>query len=50
MKFCGRGRLSTFTAGVFLLILFVLLNPWVKQVPVPALVGVMIMVSTGTFS
>ncbi|CAN5504176.1 SulP family inorganic anion transporter [soil metagenome] len=46
----GRARLSTFTAGVALLILLVLFNPWVKQIPMPALVAVMIMVSIGTFS
>lgn len=50
IKSGGRGRLSTFTAGVFLLVLLVLLNPWVKQIPMPALVSVMIMVSIGTFS
>jgi SulP family sulfate permease len=46
----GRGRLSTFVAGVFLLILLVVLNPWVKQIPMPSLVAVMIMVSISTFS
>ncbi|ARU15392.1 SulP family inorganic anion transporter [Croceicoccus marinus] len=46
----GRGRLSTFTAGAFLLIMLSLLGPWVGQVPMPALVAVMIMVSIGTFS
>jgi SulP family sulfate permease len=46
----GRGRLSSFTAGVVLLILLVAFNPWVKQIPMPALVSVMIMVSIGTFS
>ena len=50
VKSGGRGRLSTFTAGVFLLILLVALNPWAKQIPMPALVAVMIMVSIGTFS
>ncbi|MEP6670079.1 MAG: SulP family inorganic anion transporter [Chthoniobacter sp.] len=50
VKSGGRGRLSTFTAGIFLLVLLVVLNPWVKQVPMPALVAVMIMVSIGTFS
>ena len=50
VKSGGRGRLSTLVAGVFLLILLVLLNPWVKQIPMPALVAVMIMVSIGTFS
>lgn len=50
VKSGGRGRLSTFAAGVFLLILLVVLGPWVKQIPMPALVAVMIMVSIGTFS
>ena len=50
IKSGGRGRLSTFVAGVFLLILLVLLGPWVKQIPMAALVSVMIMVSIGTFS
>jgi len=46
----GRGRLSTFTAGAVLLLLLTLLGPWVGQIPMPALVAVMIMVSIGTFS
>ena len=46
----GRGRLSTFTAGAVLLILLAVLGPIVGQVPMPALVAVMIMVSIGTFS
>lgn len=50
VKSGGRGRLSTFVAGVFLLILLVVLGPWVKQIPMPALVAVMIMVCIGTFS
>ena len=50
VKSGGRGRLSTLVAGVFLLILIVVLGPWVKQIPMPALVAVMIMVSIGTFS
>jgi SulP family sulfate permease len=50
VKSGGRGRLSSATAGVFLLVLLVALNPWVKQIPMPALVAVMIMVSIGTFS
>lgn len=50
VKSGGRGRLSTLVAGVFLMILLVLLNPYVKQIPMPALVAVMIMVSIGTFS
>jgi SulP family sulfate permease len=46
----GRGRLSTFTAGAFLLFLLAALGPFVGQIPMPALVAVMIMVSIGTFS
>jgi sulfate permease, SulP family len=46
----GRGRLSTFVAGAFLLFLLAVLGPYVGQVPMPALVAVMIMVSIGTFS
>lgn len=46
----GRRRLSTFVAGAFLLFLLAVLGPWVGQVPMPALVAVMIMVSIGTFS
>ena len=50
VKSGGRGRLSTFCAGIFLLFLCVMLGPWVKQIPMPALVAIMIMVSIGTFS
>jgi SulP family sulfate permease len=46
----GRGRLSTFTAGAFLLFLLAALGPFVGRIPMPALVAVMIMVSIGTFS
>jgi len=46
----GRGRLSTFSAGAFLLFLLAVLGPYVGQVPMPALVAVMIMVSISTFS
>ncbi|MGK0360922.1 MAG: SulP family sulfate permease [Bradymonadia bacterium] len=46
----GRGRLSTFCAGVFLLVMIVFLGDWVKQIPMAALVAIMIMVSIGTFS
>jgi SulP family sulfate permease len=50
VKSGGRGRLSTFAAGVFLLIMVVFLGQWVKQIPMAALVAVMVMVSIGTFS
>jgi len=46
----GRGRLSSLTAGVTLLVLLAALGSWVEQVPMPALVAIMIMVSIGTFS
>ena len=49
VKYGGRGRLSTLFAGVFLLILMVALKPWVSQVPVVALVAIMVMVSASTF-
>jgi sulfate permease, SulP family len=50
VKSGGRGRLSTLTAGLVLLVLVVFLGDWVKQIPMAALVAVMIMVSIGTFS
>ncbi|MEZ2353760.1 SulP family inorganic anion transporter [Caballeronia sp. RCC_10] len=50
MKSGGRGRLSTFIAGALLLVLVVFLGPWVRQIPMAALVAVMIMVSISTFS
>lgn len=49
VKYGGRGRLSTLFAGALLLILMVLLKPWVSQVPVAALVAIMVMVSIDTF-
>ena len=50
VKSGGRGRLSALVAGVFLLLLVVFAGPWVRQIPMAALVAVMIMVSIGTFS
>lgn len=50
VKSGGRGRLSTLTAGVVLLILVVFLGDWVAKIPMAALVAVMIMVSIGTFN
>lgn len=49
VKSGGRGRLSTFVAGVFLMFLIIVLGDWVVKIPMAALVGVMIMVSIGTF-
>ncbi len=45
----ARTRISTFLAGVFLLILVVGLGDLVAVIPMAALVAVMIMVSVGTF-
>lgn len=45
----GRGRLSTFVAGGFLLFLILVLADVVARIPMPALVGVMIMVAISTF-
>ncbi|MEQ8284494.1 SulP family inorganic anion transporter [Thalassospira sp.] len=50
IKSGGRGRLSTFLAGIFLLILIVVLGDLVAIIPMAALVAIMIMVSVGTFS
>ncbi|MDX2095624.1 MAG: SulP family inorganic anion transporter [Alphaproteobacteria bacterium] len=50
MKSGGRGRLSTFSAGIFLLFLILVLSDWVRQIPMAALVAVMIMVSISTFN
>ncbi|MGV8955884.1 MAG: SulP family inorganic anion transporter [Cypionkella sp.] len=50
VKSGGRGRLSTFTAGAFLLFLLLVLGDIVGLIPMPALVAIMIMVSIGTFS
>ena len=49
VKSGGRGRLSTFIAGFFLLIMVVFLSDIISIIPMAALVAVMIMVSIGTF-
>ncbi len=49
VKSGGRGRLSALVAGTFLLFLIMVLGDVVVQIPMAALVGVMIMVSIGTF-
>lgn len=46
----GRGRLSTLSGGVFLLLMVVFLGDWVSKIPMAALVAVMIMVAIGTFN
>lgn len=49
VKSGGRGRLSALVAGVFLMVLIILLNDFLVKIPMAALVGVMFMVSIGTF-
>lgn len=49
VKSGGRTRLSTLVSGVFLLFLIIVLGDVVRQIPMAALVGVMFMVSIGTF-
>ncbi|MFA7504105.1 MAG: SulP family inorganic anion transporter [Burkholderiaceae bacterium] len=49
VKSGGRGRLSTLTAGLSLLLMVVFIGDWVARIPMAALVAVMIMVSIGTF-
>ena len=50
VKSGGRGRLSTLSAGIFLMLMIVFASDWVAQIPMAALVAVMIMVSIGTFN
>ncbi|MDX5363919.1 MAG: SulP family inorganic anion transporter [Pseudazoarcus pumilus] len=50
VKSGGRGRLSTLVAGALLLVMVVFLGDLVAQIPMAALVAVMIMVSIGTFN
>ncbi|NLY64873.1 MAG: SulP family inorganic anion transporter [Alcaligenaceae bacterium] len=49
VKSGGRTRLSTFSAGLFLIVLVVFISDWLKIIPMAALVAVMIMVSISTF-
>ncbi|MEO0949525.1 MAG: SulP family inorganic anion transporter, partial [Cyanobacteria bacterium J06641_5] len=50
IKSGGRGRLSTLSAGALLMVFMLLASKWVEQIPMAALVAVMIMVSIGTFN
>lgn len=45
----ANSRLSTFTAGIVLIFLIIVLGDIVVQIPMPILAGIMIMVSVGTF-
>ena len=49
VKSGGRGRLSTFAAGAFLLFFILVLSDWLVLIPMGALVAVMFMVSFSTF-
>ena len=46
----GRTRLSTLASGVFLIVLILALGDFVAQIPMGALVAVMVMVSVSTFN
>lgn len=50
IKSGGLGRLSSLAAGLFLLIMVLFLDAWLKLIPMAALVAVMIMVAISTFS
>jgi len=50
IKSGGRTRLSSLASGVFLLLMVLVLDKWLVQIPMAALVAVMIMVAVGTFS
>ncbi|SFH74438.1 SulP family inorganic anion transporter [Amycolatopsis regifaucium] len=45
----ARTRLSTFLSGVFLMVLCIAFGPLVSQIPMAALVAVMVLVAFGTF-
>lgn len=50
VRFGGRGRLSTFIAGALLLFMVVEWHAWVADIPVPALVAVMIFAAVTTIN
>ena len=50
VKSGGRGRLSTLTAGAFLMFLIIVLGDLVVKIPMPVLAGVMVMVAATTFN
>ncbi|MBC5636812.1 SulP family inorganic anion transporter [Ornithinibacillus sp. BX22] len=49
VKSGGRGRLSAFVAGAFLMTLILVFNGLLVQIPMAVLVGIMFMVSISTF-
>lgn len=46
----GRSRLSTFMSGIYLMVMILTLNKLVAQIPLAALVAVMILVAISTFN
>lgn len=49
MKSGGRGRLSTFVSGAFLMFLIMVMGELVLKIPMPVLAGIMVMVAFTTF-
>lgn len=49
VKSGGRGRLSTFVSGAFLMFLILVLGDYVVQIPMPVLAGVMVVVCITQF-
>ena len=49
VKSGANSRLSTFTAGIVLIFMIIVLGGLIVQVPMPILAGIMVMVSVGTF-
>ena len=49
VKSGANSRLSTFSAGVVLIFVIIVLGGLVVQIPMPILAGIMVMVSIGTF-
>ena len=48
VKSGANSRLSTFTAGIVLMFMIIVLGGVVVQIPMPILAGIMVMVSIGT--
>ena len=44
----GKSRLSTFSSGIALIVMIILLKPWINQIPMAALVSVMITIVVST--
>ena len=46
----GKGRLSTFSAGVFILLFVIVFNRFIVSIPIVALSAVMVVISISTFN